>query len=101
MYTDMTTTQYQIHRRLRELWNVCKWACDDELRPTLITVPSSQRIKRWTLNSISNTHTKTANYKKNFQEYKLNFRRFPVFPGVVDTPNVQLNKKQLTVITDW
>jgi len=49
MYTDMTTTQYQMHSGLHEFWNVCKWACDDELRPTLITVSSSQLIKWSTL----------------------------------------------------
>jgi len=56
MYTDMATTQYQIHRGLHEFWNACKWACDDELQPMLITLPSSQLIKWWTLNSMSNTH---------------------------------------------
>jgi len=50
--TDMTTTQYQMHSCLHELWNVCKWACDDELRPMLITVPSRQLIKWWTLHSM-------------------------------------------------
>jgi len=52
MYTDMTTTQYQMHRGQHAVWNVCKWACDDELWPTLITVPSSQLIKWSTLNSM-------------------------------------------------
>jgi len=56
MYIDMMTTQYQMHSSLREFWNVCKWVCDDELQPTLITVPSRQLITRWTLNSMSNTH---------------------------------------------
>jgi len=49
MYTDMTAKQYQMHMGLHEFWNVCKWACDDELWPTLITVPSSQLIKLWKL----------------------------------------------------
>jgi len=56
MYTDMTAKQYQMHMGLHEFWNVCKWACDDELWPTLITVPSSQLIKLWKLNSMSNTY---------------------------------------------
>jgi len=45
-YIDMTshTISITVHRRLHELWNVCKWARDDELRPTLITVTSSQLI---------------------------------------------------------
>jgi len=33
MYNDMTATQYQMHRGVHEFWNVCKRACDDELRP--------------------------------------------------------------------
>jgi len=56
MHTDVTTTQYQMHSGLREFLNVCKWACDDELWPTLITVPSSQLIQRRILNGTSNTY---------------------------------------------
>jgi len=78
MYIDMTTTQYQMHRGLQhEFWNVSKWACDDELQPMLITVPSSQLITQRNLLII-----------KIFQEHQQNCRRFPVFPwvsGVVDT----------------
>ena len=50
-----------------EFWNVFVWACDDELRPTLITVPSIQK-------------NYTADYKF-FQEHQQKSRRFPVFPG--------------------
>jgi len=49
MYIDTTTTQYQMHRGLHEFRNVHKWACDDELRPMLITVPSRQLIEWSTL----------------------------------------------------
>jgi len=86
-----------------EVCNVYKWACDDELRPTLIIVPSNLLTNLWT----TNPRTSRVQCTKNrltcenhipsntiFQEHELNSRfpevisnsrRFAGFPGVVDT----------------
>ena len=71
------------------VWTISNWACDDELRPTLITVPSNQLTKKTVLHKQQYVNHKYniitvcrySRHKKIFQENQLNFRRCPVFPG--------------------
>jgi len=48
----------------------------DQIGPMLITVPSNQ---------LTRTALMPASPPTFFEEDQLNFRRFPVFPGAVDT----------------
>jgi len=66
-----------------ECWNVFMWACDDEL----ITVSSILLpiLSVLTDNYWAPECTKITRLVINFFQEQQNSRRFPVFPGVVDT----------------
>ena len=86
-----TRQAIQKYQNAGEVCNVYNWARDEELRPTLIIVSDIIVILftgglpyvQYTRNRLTCEHY-IANYKI-FHERQLNSKRFPVFPGVVDT----------------